>query len=185
MNTSDRFRAEDQLVRMGRRIIRESLREIEANASIRYEVRVPGGIPDLVLFSKSMDQIRYVVIVEFKLSDWRRGLHQSFKSLNYGNETYLVLDTAHVRTALEHYELFRRANVGLLSLAQDRSLQVWHYPNPQLPFSMEFSRVLARSLLGPRRTIPERLSFTRSTRGGAGLSELRNLWGAVKASHAF
>jgi hypothetical protein len=178
MSVAGGFRTEEQLVKVGRRLIRRALRGIGASADVRYEVPAPGGIPDLVLFSGSRERIQYVVTIEFKLSDWRRGLLQSFRSRNFGNETYLVLDSRHVGAALKHYNLFKQANVGLLSISPDSGLQVWHYPDPQLPFSTKFSKALARSLVGSRRTVPKDLSFTRSTRGGWFLSELRELLGA-------
>lgn len=177
MSRKGDFRSERHLVRVARSLIREALRETGVSARLRYEVGAPGGIPDLVLFRGSSKQLQYVVTVEFKLSDWRRGLYQSFRSRNYGNEAYLVLDSGRVGSALECYDLFKRANVGLLSIAADRSLQAWYYPEPHVPFSKEFSNALACSLFGTRRRGAKDLVFTRSVRGGAGLSKLRRLWG--------
>lgn len=181
MSTANGFKTEAQLVRYGRRLIRGALEELDISARVRYEVRAPGGVPDLVLFNKSSDRLSYVVTVEFKISAWRRALQQSFKTRNYGNEAYVVLDAAHVGAALDHYHLFEQANVGLLSVAPNASLDVWYYPQPHLPFSLEFSKALAHALFAPRGTLPNDLPFTRSLRGGIALAGLRKIWGTPDA----
>jgi hypothetical protein len=171
------FRSEAELVRRGRRLIREALHSLQRDVRTRYEVPAPGGVPDLVIFSKKGQAVQYVVTVEFKLGDWRRAVAQAFRHRNFGNEAYVVLDQARLAAALRHLEIFERANVGLVTVDARDTVRIWHYPKPGLPFSSQVSRAVARSLLAPRRTLPTDLPFIRSIRGGVALAGLRAAWG--------
>lgn len=129
------FASEAQLVRAGRRLVRAALRDITVPIRTRYEMPAPGGIPDLVMFAYRGRQLDYVVTMEFKLRDWRRALRQAFRHRNYVNEAYVVLDGAHAAAAVEHMDLFEKANVGLATVDRTEKVRVWHVPEPALPFS--------------------------------------------------
>lgn len=146
------------------------------SVKLRWEVPAPGCIPDMIMFSKHQQTILYVVSFEFKLKDWRRALVQAFRYRNFGNESYVVLDGASVAAALKNLEHFRLANVGLASIAVGGAIQVWHFPEPAIPFSSRSSRTVALELI--RRRLPPDLPFARTVRGGAALSHLR---GALSA----
>jgi hypothetical protein len=77
------FRSEAELVRRGRRLIRQALRNLEKDVRTRYEVPAPGGVPDLVIFSKNGQAVRYVVTVEFKLGDWQAGRRAGFPTSQF------------------------------------------------------------------------------------------------------
>jgi hypothetical protein len=176
------YRTEAELARRGRRVIRDALTSVgAAGVRTRSEVQAPGGVPDLVIYRRQSNEVHYVVTVEFKLRNWRRALAQAFRHRNFGNEAYVVLDRAGLAPALSQITMFHAANVGLLTLDQNGEVHVWHYPVPKLPFSAKFSRVVARSLLAPSRTLPADLPFIRSTRGGIVLSGLRNRLGSPMA----
>lgn len=168
------FRSEAELVRTGRRVVRQALTLVGAAlVKARYEVHAPGVVPDLILYSKRDKALRYVVTVEFKLSNWRKALAQAFLHRNFGNEAYVVLDRAHLVPALKHLDDFQLANVGLLTLTLDGEMQAWHLPEPRLPFSVHFSTSIARTLLARRKLLVDELPFTRTTRGGVVLADLR------------
>jgi len=170
------FQSEAELVQRGRRLIKEAVRSLEQDVRTRYEVPAPGGVPDLVIFSRKGQAVQYVVTVEFKLYDWRRALAQAFRHRNFGNEAYVVLDQARLSAALRHLEMFERANIGLVSVDAQDMVRIWHYPKPGLPFSSQIARAVARALLAPRRTLPTDLPFIRTIRGGVALAGLR-AWG--------
>jgi hypothetical protein len=172
------FRSEAELVQRGRRLIRRAVRSIEGEVRTRYEVPAPGGVPDLVIFSKEGRAVQYVVTVEFKLGNWRRAVTQAFRHRNFGNEAYVVLDQAKFAAALGHRRVFERANVGLVTVDTEDVVRIWHYPEPGLPFSSQFARAIARALLRSRSTLPTDLPFIRSTRGGVALAGLRTTWGS-------
>ena len=175
------FKSEAELVRRGRRLIRGAAQSLGKKIRTRYEVSAPGGVPDLVVFSRQRQSVQYVVTVEFKLSDWRRALIQAFRHRNFGNEAYVVLDQARLGAVLPNLEAFETANIGLVTLDATDVVRIWHYPKPGLPFSSEFSRALARTLLAPRRALPADLPFTRSIRGGVALARLKSTWGSPQS----
>lgn len=140
----------------------------------KWEVPTNGGVADLVVYRREGLQVRYVMTLELKLRNWRRALDQAFRNRNYANESYVLLDATAVGPALAACDEFESANVGLISLSSDGTLTAHVLPTPDVPFSTAGSEALARRLLAPRRSLPERgLTFVRSTRGGAPLSGLR------------
>ena len=129
MNTKP-FASEAQLVRSGRRVLKTALAQLDEPVKARYDVRGPGVVPDLVLFTKRSETVSYVVTVEFKLRNWQRALAQAFKHRNFGNEAYVVLDDAHAASALKNLSRFEEANVGLVSVARYETVHFWHFPVP-------------------------------------------------------
>lgn len=172
------FRSEAEMVERGRRLINRALRGLQREVLTRYEVSAPGGVPDLVIFSNERKALQYVITVEFKLSAWQKAITQAFRHRNFANEVYVVIDHAKSASALRHLDVFKKANVGLVSVDTDDKVRIWHYAKPALPFSSKFSREMARALLCPCRTLPSDLPFIRSVRGGLGLSGLRAAWGS-------
>lgn len=173
---SNGFRSEAELAKRGRYLLQTKLREVNKSIKVRCEVRAPGTIPDLILYSVSESRIDYVVTIEFKLSRWRRAINQAFRQRNFGNEAYVVLDDSRASAALRNLAVFREANVGLATVHSDDSVRIWHYPKPRLPFSLDFSRCVAELLLGARRSEKCDIPFVRTTRGGRSLSALRTAW---------
>lgn len=146
----------------------------------RREVAGPGSVPDLVVYRREGERVLYVVTIEFKLHRWRRALAQAFRHRNFGNEAYVVLDEARARGALQHLDEFKSANVGLILMSTEGTVEVITYPEPRLPFSRRFSEAFARALLSPRRSLPRDLPFTRTTRGGVSLGMMRRAVGAPR-----
>lgn len=161
-----RFASERQLVRVGRRAIRESVRDMGLSVRCLYEVRAPGGIPDLVMLALGACSLCYVVTVEFKLNDWQRALEQAFRTRNFGNEAYVVLDECARHRGLNNIGVFARANVGLATVGRGGGIRVWHSPVPATPFSDEMAAEMARVFLPGARWRRATLPFIRSTAAG-------------------
>ncbi len=173
-NKLKHIQTEVDLVRRGRRLIREALQDLEGEIKTRYEVPAPGAIPDLVLFYKRHNALQYVITVEFKLHNWQRAIAQAFRHRNFGNESYVILDQARSASAVRKIDLFKSTNIGLITVNSQNNLLVWHYPSPELPFSPHFSRQFAKSLLPSTRKTPFDLPYIRSIRGGVALADLRH-----------
>ncbi len=167
------FRSEAELARCYSLLIQEAINNLNLNIGMKYEVSAPGSIPDLVIFNEEMHALQYVITVEFKLCNWRRAIHQAFRHRNFGNEAYIVLDQTKSQAAIRNLEIFKKANVGLFTIDAEGKIRTWYSPEPGLPFSKEFSQMVARSLLSPREPLPTDLPFIRSIRGGAVLSGLK------------
>jgi hypothetical protein len=66
---------------------------------------------------------RTLVTIEAKLSDWRRGLGQASRHAAGADASWLVLDGAHTRPAVNRADWFRAAGVGLAGLDPDGTLR--------------------------------------------------------------
>lgn len=169
------FRTEDEMAAICRKVIEGAVNALELDLNIQYEVAGPGCVPDLVAFTLRGRSLHYVITVEFKLRDWRRAINQAFRHRNFGNESYVVLDHAKAGSALRNIGIFKQANIGLLTINPDETLRAWHIPEPTLPFSAEFSRAIARSLLDNVGMAGANLPYTRTVRGRAQLAALTAL----------
>lgn len=166
------FDSEAKMVRNGRIQLKIIANELDSPFSLKAEVRGPGSIPDLVLFSKKSNRLSYVISLEFKLSNWNKALCQAFAQRNFCNESYVVLDYKRSSVARSQTESFKRFNVGLATLDLERGLEVWSFCTPSLPFSEDYSVKFSQELLR-RKTPPKYLPYTKSVRGGYQLDDLK------------
>lgn len=169
------FGTEAELASCFSNLMQETRNRLNLEVGMQYEVPAPGVIPDLVIYSEERHILQYVITVEFKLSNWRRALHQAFRHRNFGNEAYVILDYARSQTARRNLDVFKKANVGLITVGAEGGIRTWYLPEPSLPFSKEFSQMVAGSLLSPRQPMPTDLPFINSIRGGDTLS--RHIFG--------
>lgn len=179
--TSDhkKFPTEAELARIGRSVLAEALERVKCDVRVVTEVHAPGCVPDIVVFTERSPGLGYVVTIEFKLSAWRRALRQAFRHRNFGNEAYVVLDDGQAGAAIANLDEFIDANIGLATIDTEGLVRLYHYPKPMTPFSFEFSRALAKTLFPTLNIRPLNLPYTRTVRGGMGLSPLRDLWVTV------
>ena len=139
------------------------------------EVRVPGGIPDFVLFRRISNSVHYVIAIEFKLSRWQRALKQAFRNRNFANESYVVLDRDNSSRALDNISMFYKANVGLFTNDSERELKVHHFHKARVPFSSKYATRIAGELIPDSADVPSEPPFARTARGGVALSDLRQI----------
>ncbi len=114
----------------------------------RTEVQGLFGIPDVLAvrvpsLRTKRRKIMPSIAFEMKLCDWRRGLAQAFRYRSFATFSFLVLDNARSKSALDNADRFRRANVGLIGINPDGSYQVYVWPEKEPPFSARLHAVLA------------------------------------------
>ena len=169
------FNSEKNMARFGRKLLVQSASHHGQCVYIASEVKAVGCVPDLVFYLKENRSVSYVVSIEFKLSNWRKAIKQAFTQKNFCNEAYVVMDSSLAGPAISNIMEFKRANIGLATLDKDSGLDVYFYCKPSLPFSAQYSELFSKNLL-KRKTIPRNLMYTRTIRGGARLSYLRNFY---------
>lgn len=169
-----KFDSEANMVRLGQSKIRALGKGAGVSFSLRSEVKAPGCIPDVVIFTKDRRDVLYVVSLEFKLSKWKKALAQAFAQKNFCNESYVVIDRACSKGATQNIELFKRFNVGLVSFDKNGVFEVLSYCEPSLPFSVDYSFAFSKELL-QRKTVPKELTYTRSVRGGSRLVNVKKV----------
>lgn len=170
------FKTEVELSEYITEIIKTTINNKNLEVFFKLEVSAPGCIPDMVLVEERAHSIHYLIAIEFKLSNWRRAIFQAFRYRNFGNESYVILDRKRANSAINNLEMFKRANVGLITVENFGELVSWFSPIPALPFSREFSYKVACSILSPR--IPENdgMLFTTDVNQESSIYKLREIW---------
>jgi hypothetical protein len=152
------FSSESQLLDavLGSSYVQSLLKEQDGQAG-QYHLELAGlfGVPDLVvvgiLDGGTGAEIAVSRAFELKLSNWRRALVQAYRYRAFANLSYVVLDGRHSRSALAHLDLFRRSNIGLLSVSERGSVVPHYEPEYDVPYcdhltSQFEERVLSRAL---------------------------------------
>lgn len=75
----------------------------------------------------SCPPFKQVVAIEAKLRDWRRGLVQAYRYIQFSNESWVLLDHSTSLSALRHQEQFRTYGVGLATFTTTGKLYI-HVP---------------------------------------------------------
>ncbi len=116
---------------------------------LRWETREPSGlfgIPDVVFCFARVNTsgcwILRTFAFEMKLCNWKRALTQAYKYAAFAHYPFVVMDHGYVERAKRHIDLFRRSNVGLLSI--DPSGQTYVHFRPR--FRQPYSRLLNKTL---------------------------------------
>ncbi len=148
---------------------------IDFGLNTQPEVRAPGGVPDYIVYRSIDNSIHYLIAVEFKLKNWRRALKQAFKYKNFANESYVVLDKEQSKRATKNLDLFKKANIGLITYDTSNIIEVFNFPIPDIPFSGKFSRSVVAEINSEKVEEDEDLPFVRTIRGGFKFSSLRKL----------
>jgi hypothetical protein len=97
------------------------------------------GVPDhlLVLWKTCGRGRRLVRIVSFEIKreKWKRALIQAYRYSAFSDYSFVVMDHSYVHRALGAIEEFKRANIGLLSVAKKGRVH-WHFiPVLRKPYS--------------------------------------------------
>ena len=104
------------------------------------------GVPDFVCafgsLSSSGDRMIHTFAFEMKLRNWRRALIQAFRYAAFAHFSYVVMDHEHVDRATRQLSLFRRCNVGLISVKPDGETVVHAHPRYQEPYSDSLGTLL-------------------------------------------
>lgn len=68
---------------------------------------------------------KYVVSIEAKLRDWKRALTQAYRYKTFSNQSWVLLDEAHILAALKSTNSFKNLGVGLASFSYQGDLRVY------------------------------------------------------------
>jgi hypothetical protein len=109
------------------------------------------GIPDVVVaqmdFRQGIPSLISTYAFELKLSNWKRALAQAFRYRTFAHRANVLLDQAHIRPALANIELFRRSNVGLLTIDDTGQVSTYFEPVSICPYSDQLFGVFKSLML--------------------------------------
>ncbi len=63
----------------------------------------------------------FVIAIEAKLKNWKRAIIQARCYRRYSNYSFVLLDEAYARPAIKSIDMFKRANVGLITMSSKDS----------------------------------------------------------------
>jgi len=79
--------------------------------------------------------ITAVCAFELKLSNWRVALKQASRAKSFSHMQFVVLDDKYISGAIENKFLFKKLNIGLISISPNSKCKVHYYPVKSKPFS--------------------------------------------------
>ena len=71
--------------------------------------------------------------IEFKLSDWKRGLAQCTRAKSYAEYQYVAIDAEKVHRALNNIQKFENHNVGVISISENGNCSIEYSPERETP----------------------------------------------------
>ena len=83
------------------------------------------GRPDILLKSKTNTKI---ITIEVKLKNWKRALQQAYKYRSFSDIAYICMDEKNVKPALENLDLFKKCNIGLLTINSKNKIKIYYEP---------------------------------------------------------
>lgn len=95
--------------------------------------------------------VKKIIAVEAKLTNWKRALFQAYRYLEYSSQTWVILDSATARGAINNRAAFKRLNVGLLVISKAGIMKTYVRPavrSPKVPLRFwEANGIIAGNLL--------------------------------------
>ena len=92
---------------------------------ILQEVNGMIGRPDILLKSKTNTKI---ITIEVKLKNWKRALQQAYKYRSFSDVAFICMDEKNVKQALDNLDLFKKCNIGLLTINSKNKIKIYFEP---------------------------------------------------------
>jgi len=87
------------------------------------------------------------IAFEAKLRNWKKALTQAYRYKWFADYSYVVLDHDHSKSAIENIQIFKDANIGLITISTDGSLEYYHSPQKQKPIDPTMQILLSEVFL--------------------------------------
>jgi len=93
------------------------------------------GRPDYLIIEKKSGSVQYVISIELKLRDWRKGLDQAFKYRSFSNLSLVIIDESKINLLGNIIEEFEHYNIGLGVFNKNGEFKILYLPNYAQPYS--------------------------------------------------
>ncbi len=87
------------------------------------------------------------IAFEAKLRNWKKALMQAYRYKWFADYSYVILDEAHSRVAIENLSLFEKLNVGLLTISIEGVVKKYHHPKKQKPLDPTMQMLLSEVVM--------------------------------------
>lgn len=104
---------------------------------------------DIYFVLSSKYELSYTksIAIEAKLRNWKRALMQAYRYKWFADYSYVVLDHTYIRPAIQNIELFKKYNVGLISISSDGFFEKHYTPKKEKPIDVRMQILLSETLL--------------------------------------
>ena len=68
-----------------------------------------------------------IISIEGKLKNWRRAIFQAQRYKRFSNLSFVLLEESHSNPAVKNIDLFKNANIGLVTMRNDK-IDIWFIP---------------------------------------------------------
>jgi len=92
------------------------------------------GRPDVLLKPKKGKKI---ITIEVKLKNWKRALQQAYKYRSFSDIAFICMDEKHLSPALANLDLFKKSNVGLISINANNEVKIHYEPTLKMAYVKE------------------------------------------------
>lgn len=99
---------------------------------LKQEVEGLIGRPDLLL--KNINS-KKIITIELKLKNWKRALAQAYKYKSFSDIAYVCMDEKNINPALEHIDMFKKYNIGLISINNKNKIKMYYKPKTKKAYS--------------------------------------------------
>jgi hypothetical protein len=90
---------------------------------------------------------RKSIAIEAKLKNWKRALMQAYRYKWFADYSYVILDYAHIKPAIENISLFKQYNIGLVSLSTEGGFVKHYVPHKEKPIDIKMQILLSEAML--------------------------------------
>lgn len=104
------------------------------------------GRPDYLIIEKEAGAVQYVISIELKLKNWRKGLDQAFKYRSFSNLSLVVIDEAQVNLLENVLEEFKHYNIGLGVFNKNGQFKILYLPDYEQPYSVHLVNKMLNKL---------------------------------------
>lgn len=87
------------------------------------------------------------IAIEAKLKNWKRALMQAYRYKWFADYSYVILDHAHVHSAIQNIDLFEKHNIGLVSVSTEGNYYSHYVPQKEIPIDPKMQIMLSESLI--------------------------------------
>lgn len=87
------------------------------------------------------------IAIEAKLKNWKRALMQAYRYKWFADYSYVVLDNAHMKSAVENICLFKQYNIGLVSISIEGDFTKHFVPRKEKPIDAKMQILLSEAML--------------------------------------
>lgn len=87
------------------------------------------------------------IAIEAKLKNWKRALMQAYRYKWFADYSYVVLDHAYIKVAIENIDMFKRYNIGLISVSFEGEIFKHNIPRREKPLDPKMQILLSETLI--------------------------------------